>query len=149
MRVEVQELAQDPQRKLLYAMEFRELRGQWRGNKTSKKTLDRYMRLVCRLYGLPRLVIRYRTIATKGVYLHDARGCRITLDRQWGCNAVTLAHELAHYVTHKKFPATKQDHGARFVRVYAEVLHILRLMPIEGMKAICRKHGVRMARAAV
>lgn len=127
-------------------MEFREFRGQWRGTRTKLKTLLRYVRMVCRLYGLPRVTVRVQTIESKGVYRFNDRHTYIALDPAWGMNAVTLAHELAHYVTHKKFPKTRQDHGPRFVRVYAEVLHIMRLMPLAGMKAICRKHGVKMAR---
>lgn len=149
MRLVVQSAEQDRQRERLYAMEFRELRGLWHGTRTAPKTLQRHVRRVCRLYGLPVVSLQFRTIESKGLYIFNRKNGLpglIRLDPQWGRNAITLAHELAHYVTHMKFPKTRQDHGPRFVRVYAEITYILRLVPLEGFKAICRKHGVRMAR---
>lgn len=139
-----QSVEQDPQREVLYAMEFRELRGQWRGVTAKRKTLLRYVRMVCRLYGIKRCSVRFRTIDSRGSYLNGV----VTLDPVWGRNAITLAHELAHHVTEARFPDAKQDHGPRFVRVYGEVLHIMRLMPLDGFKIMCRKHGVKMARPA-
>lgn len=133
----------DDQKELVYAMEFRELRGLWRGTKTKLKTLKRYVRLVCRLYGLKPCGLFIRGMEAKGCYWNYDR--TIQLD-PYGMNAVTLAHELAHYVVHMKHSSRAQDHGPQFVRRYAEILHILRLFPIEGMRAICRKHGVKMAR---
>jgi hypothetical protein len=130
----------DPQKARLYAMEFREFRGLWRGTRTKLKTLRRYVRLVCRLYGIKPCTLYVRAYSTKGCY----GGGAIHLD-PYGMNAHTLAHELAHYIN-DMLDKGSQDHGPRFVRRYGEVLHILRLFPIEGFRAICRKHGIRIAR---
>jgi predicted SprT family Zn-dependent metalloprotease len=144
----IQSVEEDPQREILYNMEFSELRGHWRGTKTKLKTLHRYVRLVCRLYGLQRPTLFCRRIKGGGQAVYWSEHNSIQLDPTWGRVPVVLAHELAHHVTFNKSAKVVQDHGPRFVRVYAEVLHIMRLMPMQGMKAICRKHGVKMARSA-
>lgn len=130
-------------------MERMELRGLYRyGTHTPLKQLRRAARLVARLYGVPRCSVFVRRLhGYRAVYWWPPRKPSIQISPGF-VNLATVAHELAHHVVLHRYRRA-QDHGPRFVRVYAEILEILRLVPLAGMKAICKKHGVKMARPAV
>lgn len=131
----------DHQRLRVYAMEYRELRGH-RAQKLPMRTARKWVKAACRKYGVPQVTIR----------VYERRGCggsygdnQIQLDPTGGRNGLILAHELAHhFVAHLAWRA--QDHGATFMHYYIALLHIWRIVPADGMRAICRKHKVRYSR---
>jgi len=131
----------DPQAERVYRMESEELSGHCR-SVCDDATLKRFLRQGCAIYEVPvpQLVEGGRKLG--GWY--DSITCSIGLNPDCGRNLLTLAHELAHHVVTVKWPRA-QDHGATFVRVYAELLDLMRLVPIAGMRQICRRYGVRMA----
>jgi len=130
----------DPQARRVYVMERRGLWGHL--DHTAPLGLLRTTAArACRLHGVPPVSVTVRRMrGCGGWYEHD----RINLDPDCGRNLLMLAHELAHHVTYHKHPHA-QDHGPAFVRWYAHFLDAWRLVPIEGMRALCRDYGVGIA----
>lgn len=122
-------------------MERAELSGHCRGV-TTLRFMQRAMREACDIYQIPVPSVMCGTRALGGLYCPVTH--RIFLHPECGHNLLTLAHELAHHVVVLSFPRST-DHGPVWVRTYAELLDLLRLVPIAGMRAICRRHGVKMA----
>lgn len=73
-------------------------------------------------YGVaPPTVDSHRRIhGNTAFYAHWRRS--ITLPLGWAASATTVAHEMAHCVTHDLFPNHAQAHGGEFVRVFANIL---------------------------
>lgn len=124
---------------MVYVMERRELSGhQW--HTYPRKRLYRAIRKICRLYNVPRVRLRYAALPHCGEYLDGI----VWLERKAGRNLLILAHELAHHIVAHRHPRA-QDHGPRWLRYYIEILDILRLIPLEGMLALCRKYNLGVA----
>lgn len=82
------------------------------------------------------------------IYYHEQT--RIKLGRQddrFGTNYFSLAHEFAHHVAWCRHGDRVQDHGPTWVRIYAQALHCLRVMPPESFLLVCRKYGIKYRRA--
>lgn len=138
--MEVKDL--DPQQDLVYVMERIELRGHCR-HTVPMKRLRRWARAACRLYGVPNVTIRvYKKRGHGGAYQDG----KIQLDPKCGRNGMSLAHELAHHLTDTLTKERSQDHGPTFAYFYGALLHGMRLVPFEGYKAICKKHGIKIVR---
>jgi hypothetical protein len=122
----------DPQQKLVYAMERLELGGHWR-HKLSNKTARQWVRQACKNLGVrsPKIVIKTLR-AVRGEYDPDVQ--TIYLDTEYGRSGCLLLHELAHHITYLKYPRS-EDHGPMFVRVYATLLDMSRLVPLAGVMA--------------
>lgn len=97
-------------------------------------------RRICRTYSVPHVRLAFADLPNCGSYLPGV----ITLDRASGRNLLNLAHELAHHVVAYRHPHA-QDHGPRWMRYYAEVADILRIVPLAGMLALCRKYNLGVA----
>lgn len=95
---------------------------------------------MCQLQGVPQVTVSVRVLRCGGWYEHD----QIFLDSSCGRNMLMLAHELAHHITFHKHPHA-QEHGPAFVRWYAHILDAWRLVPVEGLVALCRDYGVAIA----
>ncbi|MGH8235416.1 MAG: hypothetical protein ACREXP_00150 [Steroidobacteraceae bacterium] len=77
--------------------------------------------------------------------MYDGEDTSVTLHPKYGCNGMTLLHELAHHICTLRYPKA-QDHGAAFCRIYGELLDRTRLVPFAGWKAVCARHGVKVLR---
>jgi hypothetical protein len=133
----------DPQRHLVYAMERLEFGGHWR-HKLTNRTAKRWIRQACKNLGVKAPKVIVKTIrGVRGEYDEDSR--TIYLDTEYGRSGLVLLHELAHHVAYVKYPRSA-DHGPMWMRVYATLLDMSRLVPIAGTKAACRRHGVKIAR---
>ncbi len=136
----------DPQRDRLYEMEGAEF-SCIRKHKAELRDLEKFTQVLCELAGVPvpKLVIlkhARRDFAAQYVYEPPYA---IEMDPQEGVNASALAHELAHHITWILNPRA-EDHGPLFVLRYGQLLDLMRLLPLAGFRAICRKHGVKIAR---
>lgn len=136
----------DPQERAVAVLERMEFRGLYRkGSHTPLKQLRLAAKLVCKLYRVPRCTVFVRkTRGYRALYWYEPH-VSIQLDPEYGHNLFTLAHELAHHVVDYRHRRS-QAHGATFVRVFGEVLDVLRMVPLAGFKAACKKRGVRIAR---
>jgi hypothetical protein len=130
----------DPQKQAVYHMEDDDLRGHCR-HRLSLRLLRRYANELCAMYEVPDVSISVYENGLGGSCLDG----KIQLDPKCGMNGLTLAHELAHHICDVKYPRA-QKHGPMFASVYGCLLSSLRLVPLPGFRAICRKHGVRIAR---
>lgn len=133
-------MTSDPQGRAVYVMERRELRGHYR-HTVDRDDLRRALRRLARSFDTTVPPLNTARLSRYGVWEDGV----ITLDSERGCNYLTLAHEMAHHVTYERHGYRVQDHGPTFVRVYAQALDILRVVPFAGMRAICRKYRVRIA----
>lgn len=61
-----------------------------------------------------------------------------------GNNLGTLLHELAHWITDKKYGEELPAHGKEFVYVYAKILAQYKLFPFDCFLHLCEKHGVEI-----
>lgn len=130
----------DPQERAVYVMERMELRGH-RFHVASRETLRRAARRLSRSFNVHVPVLKFKRLSRYGVWEDDV----ITLDDERGMNYLTLAHEMAHHVVFNRCGHRAQDHGATFVRAYAQALEVLRIMPVASMRALCRKYLIRIA----
>jgi hypothetical protein len=137
--------ADDPQRRMVYHMEWREFIGNLR-HTISCKDLRRATRKLAKAFSVPAPKLVFR----------EERGCRavyeptsntLKLGREHARNFYTLAHEFAHLVIWVRCGDRAQDHGPSWVTAYAQCLHVLRLMPPEAFFVVCRKYGVKYNRA--
>lgn len=137
-------LEEDPQRDLVYAVEKIHLAGHCR-HTMARKHIRKWTRSVCRAYGVPMPKLSFGKV-DRGFSAHyDHENATVRLDPKWGCNGLTLLHELAHLICYTHYPRA-QDHGAAFCRVYGELLDRNRLVPFAGWKALCARHGVKVLR---
>lgn len=95
---------------------------------------------VCKDRCLPGVTITVRRVPGSVAMCYPEDG-RIILGPKRGKNLLTLAHELAHYVVHHKHPKAK-DHGPTFIRVYAEIVEELGVIPKDAFLKVARKHGL-------
>lgn len=136
-------MAADPQKQAVYTMERRELGGHYR-HTVKLKPLRRTVRRLCRLYDVPPLRVSVRRERGCDAIYYHLDGY-VLLDPKVGRNYATVAHELAHHIAWHRHGHRAQDHGPTWVRYFAQVLHSMRLVPLAGMRAVCRKHKIRMA----
>lgn len=134
-------MIRDPQERAVTIMERRAIGGLFH-HRAPLHWLRRKTRQFCRLHGVPVVTVSIRKcVAHGGWYDPDGRYIFLDVGEQ---NAASLAHELAHYMTHTRHPYA-QDHGPAFVRWYAHILDAWRLVPVEGTIAACRRYGVSIA----
>lgn len=132
----------DPQKQDVYRMEHREFRGVWKHVDQPLRYLRKMSDQVCDMYSVPRIPVEFGKV--RGGSAEYIVGSQITLDEK-GQQLFTLAHELAHHIVWCRYGHRAQDHGPMFVFVYAQVLSSLRIVPMAGMRAACRRNGVKMA----
>jgi hypothetical protein len=132
----------DPQRDLVYAMEKLHFAGHCR-HVLPRKMIKRWVRRVCRTYRIPqpKLAIKEPTVRGRSAECDEVG---VTLHPKWGCNGLTLLHELAHWIVFNRHPYAT-DHGPTFMRVYGELLDTMRLVPFAGFRAVCVRHGIKVA----
>jgi hypothetical protein len=123
-------------------MERRELRGHSQ-HRVSMKTLRRQVRRTCKLLGVVPPTFKTRSMSRYGIIDTSFDPPRMTLDAKYGRNFRAVAHELAHHIVWMKYGERAQDHGPTWVSVYTRILHCWRVVPEEGMRALCRKYGIR------
>jgi hypothetical protein len=137
-------LGQDPQRDLVYAVEKLHL-GYHTRHSLPRRSLYALVRRVCKAYGVRRPTVRIGKVDRGFAAICDFEEKRISLDPKFGCNGLTVLHELAHWICFLRYPSA-QLHGAAFCRIYGELLDRSRLVPFEGWKAVCARHGVKVLR---
>lgn len=124
-------------------MEHAELSGHTEAVAPSDQ-LYSYLRQACTLYEVPTPSLDLTMVSDEDAGEYDPCTRAIRLNNSGGRNLLMLAHELAHHIVSVKWPKAA-DHGPTFVRTYAELLDLMRLVPIAGFRAICRRHKVRIA----
>lgn len=138
----------DPQRGLLCRVE-RELNGNSIGHVASHEYLCKLSNKICRYYRVPALEIH---IANKPKqreyawveYTTGKNDHKVFLNRAFdGQNAMTLLHELAHYVTDCNFK-NHENHGKEFVAIYMHLLHKYKILPQDAFRVIARRWNIQI-----
>lgn len=96
---------------------------------------------ICQRLGVPKVTVTIRRWERCHASYGDGA---IQLDPDKGRNALSLAHELAHHVTHHQHPRAAL-HGPTWARCYGRLLDALYLVPFDGFKTVARRYKVRVA----
>lgn len=133
----------DPQAERVYSMEHAAFEGHY-FSKVKLAKLRSVAKAVCREYDVPkiRIHVRHHNIEA-GCYWYGYTS--IFLESSAGMNMMILLHELAHHIVANKHPKA-QAHGPIWVRIYANLLDAKGLVPLAGMRAVCRKYKVKIGR---
>lgn len=132
----------DPQRNLLYRMEYEALGARGYEGLT-RADVRQFARGTCRSLGVPQAVIRFSDIgAWSGEYGEGV----VTLNhkRKGALCLLTIAHELGHHVHCALAPENDHEpHGPQFLAAYMAVLDNGRVLPVVGMRAILDFYKLR------
>lgn len=81
-----------------------------------------FVERVCASYGAksPQCIPHRSAQGATAHYQHWSR--TITLPDGWARNARTVAHEVAHAITHHLYPEAGEAHGKEFMRVYIDIM---------------------------
>lgn len=134
----------DPQQYRVYRME-NEAIGARRYARMTRELMRSLARSVCRVYSVPQVKMVWRDL---GKWAAEWDNGTLTFNPRKGTSndVVTVTHELAHHI-HYCFggdAAEEQEpHGPEFMACHMSVLDTCRVVPIEGMRAVCEKWKVR------
>lgn len=136
----------DPQRSRVYRMETEAI-GARNYMRMSRSDVKRFVRSVCRAYGLPRVKIIYKDLGRWAAQWVEPN--IIELGRKSSSrDLITLAHELAHHLHHQLSPDDTAGHGPEFMTCHMSILDMARIVPYEAMRVICRLYGVLHSRVS-
>lgn len=135
----------DPQRQELYRMEKYGLFGLNRSRLT-RKELRTMLGLGCRKFGLTPPVLKYEaSTAWAGVYIGEPNPTIIISTKySGGLSAMTLLHELAHYIVHRADPDDRlAPHGPEFVGVYGDLMECMGFIPFGSWALLTAQFKIR------
>lgn len=133
----------DPQQHRVYRMESEAI-GSKRYADLPLKSLRRFARAVCRLYGMPQVEVQFADLGPWGGEWMHPNIIRLNRRKSGARDLLTLAHELAHHLHEHLVPDNlHQAHGPEFMGCYLSVLDATRMIPVVGMRAICDNYKIR------
>lgn len=132
----------DPQAESLYQMERDFLNGHTL-HVVPLAVLQRAARYVCREWGLPSVSVKSKTFRDYHAVC-DMDDRIISIHPKTGCNALTLAHELAHYLVYCTAPRA-QFHGPLWLAVYCYVAAQFGLGSVGAFRLTARERGLSLA----
>jgi predicted SprT family Zn-dependent metalloprotease len=134
--------ASDPQQYRVYRME-NEAIGARQYMRASKEKIRQLVRSVCRNYGVPAPKLVWCDLG-KWAAEWDNGMIRLNTKKGMASDVLTVTHELAHHIHYHL--AGRQDlhaaHGPEFMAVHMSILDTCRIIPVEGMRAICARWKV-------
>lgn len=143
-RPTARESAADPQRFRLYRMENEQI-GARNYLELSRKNLGSYVRSMARAYRVPMPKLAFKNLGPWAAEYQNPNLMTFGYKRT-SRDLLTAAHEFAHHLhywlTHGG-SEIQEDHGPEFMSCYMSILDTSRFIPVEGMRAICDKHGIR------
>lgn len=140
----------DPQQYRVYRME-NEAIGACKAYRLSKASIRSMIKSVCSNYGVPPPVVKW---ADLGHWAAEWRSTPstgyigITFNTKKGTarDALTVTHELAHHVHYHLSAGAwvkQQSHGPQFMACHMSILDARRMIPVLGMRAICKAWDVK------
>jgi hypothetical protein len=136
--------ADDPQQFLLYRME-NEAIGARQYLSLTRNELTRYLKGLVKTYKAPPVKIVFEDL---GVWAAEWREPNIIVfgAKRASRDILTAAHEFAHHL-HGWIAEERvqENHGREFMACYMSVLDVSRMIPVVGMRAICKSYGIKFA----
>lgn len=132
----------DPQQYLVYRME-NEAIGARNYLSLTRRTVERFARAVCRQYRLPRIQFRYTDLGKWAAEWMEPNIITVGV-RTTSRDLLTVAHELAHHL-HEQIAGdlAQESHGPEFMGCYMSILDTARIIPVPGMRAICKHYKIK------
>lgn len=141
----------DPQQYRVYRMENEAIGGRLyhRLTRDQQRTLARS---ICRNYGIPQAKLVWRDLGRWAAEWHPENGDNKTIvlstRKRIAQDMLTLTHELAHHLHHHLsggIDETQENHGPEFMACHMSILDSCRVIPVQGMRAVCDAWKVRYA----
>jgi hypothetical protein len=131
----------DPQAHRVYQME-RELIGQNVYTICPIEHLEAVAAHACKKFKVP--VPELRLVQLSVRHFGESYRDRIELNTDFhGQNLNVLLHELAHWITDRKFD-NDTDHGPGFTRYHMRLLEMYKLLPKNAYRDLARRYGVKI-----
>lgn len=137
----------DPQQFRVYRME-NEAIGSCRYAKLTRVDARTLARKVCRTYGIPQAKLEWVDNLGKWAAEWDNGTIKLNKKKSTSAHLLTLTHELAHHVhwyLGGDITETHEGHGPEFMACHMSVLDACRVIPVVGMREICKAWKVRFA----
>jgi len=136
--------ADDPQKEAVYSWE--DSWGPWNYNSLTLSQCREWIKRACKLYGVePPRVRQHRR--------REYSWCHVILGiisiqggaphTRGGRNCATALHEVAHWITYKKFSDKVLDHGPTFLGVFMYLLEEAEVAPPAALHASARTHKLK------
>jgi hypothetical protein len=135
----------DPQQYRVYRME-NEAIGARRYMHLTRRAVRQLADSICRNYRVPRVKLSWCDLG-KWAAEWDNGVIRLNTNKSSSQDLLTLTHELAHHI-HFHLGGKhdlQEPHGPEFMACHMSVLDTVRMIPVVGMRAICKTWKVRYA----
>lgn len=136
----------DPQQYRVYRME-NEAIGARTYAKLTRVVSRSLARSVCRAYGVPQVKLVWCDMG-KWAAEWDTGTIRLNTKKGTARDIITLTHELAHHLhwyLGGDITNSHESHGPQFMACHMSVLDTCRVIPVVGMREICKAWKVRFA----
>jgi hypothetical protein len=141
----------DPQQYRVYRMETEAI-GACSVYRLSKPAVRTMIKAVCRSYGVPKPRVYFQNLGrTTAEWREHPLGMdgpsTIAFNTVKGTarDALTVTHELAHHIHYwlGNGAVDQESHGPEFVACHMSILDHRRMIPVTGMRAICKRYKIR------
>lgn len=136
----------DPQKHLVYFMEADSLGALHHHAKMTRAGIRKFAKSVCGIYQVPQVAVQFKQLDSSAAHWQEP--CTLIFNPKqmpWSQSLLIVIHELAHHVHYSLAPEGQQDHGPEWMCCYMDILDAVRVLPYEGMRAVCDKYGVKYA----
>ena len=134
----------DPQQYLLYRME-NEAIGARQYLSLTRNELTRYLNGLVKTYRTPPVKIVFEDLGDWAAEWRDPNIIVFGTKRS-SRDILTAAHEFSHHLHgHLAEDFVHENHGREFMACYMSVLDVSRMIPVVGMRAICKSYGIKFA----
>lgn len=130
----------DPQQYRVYRME-NEAIGARSYLKLQRTVIGQLVRSVCHNYGVPCPRLVWKNLGRWAAEWVEPGEIAFSTRKKNGKDILTVTHELAHHIHfHLSNGAekTQEPHGPEFMACHISILDTCRVIPVVGMRAICK-----------
>lgn len=132
----------DPQQYRVYRME-NEAIGARAYQQLTRERIRVLTRSVCRNYRVPRARLEWANLGKWAAEWEDGT-IRLNTKKGSARDVLTITHELAHHVHyHLAQHDDHESHGPEFMACHMSILDTCRVVPVVGMRAVCKAWKVR------
>lgn len=137
----------DPQQYRVYRME-NEAIGARSYQQLTRTRIGQLVRSISRNYDVPCPRLVWKNLGRWAAEWTEPGEIALNTRKKTAKDVLTITHEMAHHVhfhlggevTHQQ-----QSHGPEFMAVHMSILDTCRVVPVVGMRAICRHYRIQFA----